>query len=165
MYSKVQFTGKQDRKSSMNLYCAWCLRMVFLTCLMKTCRYHAHQGPFPTHCFILVAQTRKMKASQEQSWRQNLLTLWFINTRKIIIPPPIRQTSFKNIIIWNETVILVDGSLHHIKKMLYIFYNKKYLTQLTHNAKSQIDTFDQIYFHQVPIQTIYFRFSCLIHSH
>lgn len=22
MYSKVQFTGKQDRKSSMNLYCA-----------------------------------------------------------------------------------------------------------------------------------------------
>lgn len=80
-------------------------------------------------------------------------------------PPPIRQTSFKNIFIWNETVILADGSLHHIKKMLYIFYNQKYLTQLAHNAKSQIDTFDQIYFHQVPIQTIYFRFSCLIHSH
>lgn len=161
MYSKVQFTGKQDRKSSMNLYCAWCLRMVFLTCLMKTCRYHAHQGPFPTHCFILVAQTRK--------WKQ--LTAKFVDLmihkhkKNNHPPPPIRQTSFKNIIIWNETVILVDGSLHHIKKMLYIFYNQKYLTQLTHNAKSQIDTFDQIYFHQVPIQTIYFRFSSLIHSH
>lgn len=123
-------------------------------------------GSIPHSLLYFGCSDKKMKASQEQSWRQNLLTLWFINTRKIIIPPPpIRQTSFKNIIIWNETVILADGSLHHIKKMLYIFYNQKYLTQLTHNAKSQIDTFDQIYFHQVPIQTIYFRFSSLIHSH
>lgn len=100
---------------------------------VKTCLYHAHQGPFPlTALFWLLRQEKESQSRADLTAK--FVDLMIHKHKKNNHFPPNKTNKIQehHHLEWNSDFGRWQLTLHW--KMLCIFYNKKYLTQLAHTA-------------------------------